>query len=153
MQRRDVLGRCCAAVGTLALAGCSGLTGDGSGTSDGSGGSTPTAVPPRGSFTFELESRGSDRGLLTVTRQSGDVIPADELYVRGESFADVDEAEMTESGSWAGSASGSADGGSAVVSGDSVSVGVRMDYEVRVVWEASDADKSMPLGTDRGPDA
>jgi len=105
---------------------------------------------PRVEFTFEYESSGDGQGVLTITHSSGDTVPADELFVRGSGFADVSDADQTVAGQWQGTASGD---DSAVVAGDFVDVGVTGDYELQIVWEATDGNSAATLAEDRGPDA
>ena len=113
------------------------------------GGETPTA--PQVSFAVDYEATGDGVGLLTVTHDGGEAVPADQLRVDGDGFADVSGADQTRAGDWQGRASGP-DG--AVVAGDSVVVGVESDYEVDLVWFPTGPDGEVAvLLEDSGPDA
>jgi hypothetical protein len=79
---------------------------------------------------LEFEERTTDDGrLLVVEHAGGEPAPVDRLDIRGEGFADVEGADQTEPGPWAGEATGRAPrgGGPAVVEGDTVTVGVADD--------------------------
>ena len=79
---------------------------------------------------LEFEERTTDDGrLLVVEHAGGEPAPVDRLDIRGEGFADVEAADQTEPGPWAGEATGRAPrgGGPAVVKGDTVTVGVADD--------------------------
>jgi len=79
---------------------------------------------------LEFEERTTDDGrLLVVEHVGGEAAPVDRLDIRGEGFADVEGADQTEPGPWAGEATGRAPrgGGPAVVEGDTVTVGVADD--------------------------
>lgn len=108
-----------------------------------------TAEPPVADFSFNYDSDGT----LDVTFSGGDTVLASELYVRGEGFADVEGVDMIEPGPWAGDASVELGGEPAVVAGDSVILGVRPGYTVRLVWQAADGERSRELAVDRGPEA
>jgi len=115
-------------------------------------GSTPsgTSEAPQISFGFEYEETGDGVGIAEITHEGGDSVSRSQLFVRGTGFTDVEGADQTSAGQWAGTASGDDD---AVVAGDAVSVGVASDYELRVVWESADGDTSATLVTHDGPDA
>lgn len=114
-------------------------------------------VAPSATFTFDYGGgEGSSSGgasTLTISHGSGDSFDPQELFVRGDGFADVEGVDMTEPGSWAGQASGSLDGSSAVVSGDTVTVGATDDFEIQIVWEATDPDGTAILDEGSGPTA
>ena len=79
---------------------------------------------------LEFEERTTDDGrLLVIEHAGGEPAPVDRLDIRGEGFADVEAADQTEPGPWAGEATGRAPrgGGPAVVEGDTVTVGVADD--------------------------
>ena len=79
---------------------------------------------------LEFEERTTDDGrLLVVEHAGGEPAPVDRLDIRGEGFVDVEGADQTEPGPWAGEATGRAPrgGGPAVVEGDTVTVGVADD--------------------------
>lgn len=79
---------------------------------------------------FEYEPTGDDRGVLTVTHDGGDKAAVDHLYVRGDGFADVAGAKQTGPGPWTGETTGDT-----VVAGDSTTVGVTSDCEIRLVYQ------------------
>ncbi|MFB6140096.1 MAG: hypothetical protein ABEJ26_06650 [Halosimplex sp.] len=98
-------------------------------------------------FSYSYEASGGGAGLLTITHEGGDTVPADALRIQGTGFADVDGADQTSAGRWQGEASG--DDGT-VVAGDRVAVGVASDYEIFVVWHPPDGDSSVRIGYDEG---
>jgi len=90
-----------------------------------------------------------DAQALSITHESGDTIPADELSVRGDGFAPVDGVDQTGPGPWQGDHGDDGD----VHAGHRVTVGAASDYEISVVWQSETRDRSRTLATDRGPDA
>jgi len=117
---------------------------------------------PQASFSMDYDEGSNDNGegMVTIKHNGGDSIPESELFVRGTGFVDTSSEsgisnplDMTSAGSWDGSTSGTASGESAIVSGDRAEVGVSSDYDVDVVWEASEGDSSSTLTSDTGPDA
>lgn len=109
----------------------------------------PTTAP-QVSWAAEYEETGDGRGVLTLTHEGGDNVPREALFVRGSGFADVDGVDQTSAGQWQGSASSD---DSDVRAGDAVAVGVTSDYEIRLVWEATEGGRSATLFSDEGPDA
>ena len=93
----------------------------------------PGEAQPSASFNFE-EDVDSSGGTVTVTHDSGDSIPADVLYIRGDNGNDGD--------TWADIGTGGITSDSEISSGDSVDVsisGSQSDsYTVRVVWDNGD---------------
>jgi len=113
-----------------------------------------TTVSPTADFQFDYESVNDTKGNLIVSHSGGDSIPESELFIRGSNMGNDDN-----TGNWDGvgeseTTSGSVEGESAVVSGDRANLSVvDSDYEVDVVWEASEGDQSSTLAQDSGPDA
>jgi len=116
-----------------------------------------TEVAPTADFSFNYDA---DADNVTVSHSGGDNIRGDELFLRGEQL------DVTTTESWnqnasstdAATQSGSIQGKSAVVSGDSWEVdldgsGSPSEYVIRVVWESTQGDTSSELAVDRGPDA
>lgn len=114
-----------------------------------SGGSSSRRRAPQATFSFDYDAEAER---LTVTHYGGDAIRRDELYVRGSGFTDAD-ADMTGPGQWQGTASGTAGSQSAVVAGDSVTVGFASDGVLQVVWQSEDGNAAATLEQYRGPDA
>jgi len=87
-----------------------------------------TDVQPDVDLAFE-ERETDDGRLLVIQHAGGEPAPVSELGIRGEGFADVEGADQTAPGPWAGEASGQAPrrGGPAVVEGDTVTLGVTED--------------------------
>lgn len=110
----------------------------------------PEPERPYAAFEFDYDEREDGTGVLEATHDGGDRLDPEELFVRGEGFADVSGVDQTSAGPWHGTASGD-DG--AVVSGDSVTVGVTAAYDVSIAWESADSDASATLASDRGPEA
>lgn len=109
-------------------------------------GDEPAPVTPTATFSLEYNSTGSS---VEITHTGGDAVRGDNLYVRGES--------LDESGAWAngdGSMSGTVDSNSAVVSSDTWEVDVTdASYDIRVVWESPDGERSAELASGEGPGA
>lgn len=82
-------------------------------------------------------------GVVTITHAGGQPAPSDTLTVDGEGFADVDGVDHMQAGPWNGTASG-VDG--AVIEGDSVTVGVDADCEIRIVYVSPGGGLSRVLG-------
>lgn len=80
-------------------------------------------------------------GHLTIEHSGGDTVASSNLSVRGSGFADASGADQTSPGPWEGETSD--DGG--VVAGKSVTVGVTSAYEIRLVYEFPDRDRSATL--------
>ncbi len=109
--------------------------------------STPTA-----SFTFDYEETGDAEGTLEVTHDGGDTILASALYLRGDGWENAANADVTDTGQWAGETSSRIDGEPAVAAGDTITLDVTSDYEIRVVWQPDSGATSATLGQDTGPD-
>lgn len=87
---------------------------------------------------------------VTVSHEGGQDILAANLYVRGESLASSDTGNWVDDAS--GEATGSMDGESAVMSGDSATVSVSgEEYVLRVIWRSPDTDMTAELAVERGP--
>lgn len=113
-------------------------------------------APPDVSFRTDYRSTGEGRGVLTLTHDGGPAA-AGNVTLRGTDFADVPGANQTAPGPWAGETSGP-DGEPTVRFGDSVTVGVAADCEVRVVFEGMDPPATVALveclaADGSGPDA
>jgi len=105
-------------------------------------------VTPTASFSFEYDATADT---VEITHEGGDTIAASELFVRGTGFTSASGADMTGPGRWRGSTSSSIDGQPAVVAGDRVTVGLRSDGELRLVWRGDSS--SATLAAYEGPDA
>ncbi|MFB6164306.1 MAG: hypothetical protein ABEJ31_04030 [Haloarculaceae archaeon] len=121
-----------------------------SGSSSGSSSSRHVSEAPQAMFSFAYDG-GADT--LTVMHEGGDSIKAAALSLHGTGFESVRGVDMTASGQWAGSTSGTIGGEPAVVAGDSVTLGVAADYRMYVVYDAPDGSTSTTLGMATGPDA
>ena len=91
----------------------------------------------------------ADAGRVTIQHRGGDTIDASNLYVRGSGFADAGGADQTAAGPWQGETSDD-DG---IAAGNTVAVGVTSSYDIRLVYEFPDSDRTATLFSDRGPDA
>lgn len=78
---------------------------------------------------------------LTIQHRGGDTVDPSALYVRGSGFTDASGVDQTSPGRWQGETSD--DGG--VAAGDAVTVGVTSSYEIRLVYEFPDGDRSTTL--------
>ena len=95
---------------------------------------------PNAKFVAEEQPTDENRSVLTLTHEAGEPIVAENLEVRGEGFATVEGVDQTDPGPWQGSVSGERPrrGGAAVVSGDSVDIGVTADCEISLVYYGDD---------------
>jgi len=100
-------------------------------------------VQPTASFSFDYDQ---SNGNLTVTHDSGESIPAEDLVTRGDGINASefrwDNAPQSEFGT-----------GSEVTSGQSINFGVTSNYSIDIVWDPDPSDESATLGSDEGPDA
>ncbi|RXK46234.1 type IV pilin [Halorientalis pallida] len=129
---------------------------------------------PQASFSWDYNNvTGTDvgEGIAEVSHDGGDSIRHNELYFRGTGYADPtdgspptgvtaistgsDYPQIVDSGQqWAGvNASGSIGDTSAVVGGDTVTIGASSDFEFSLVWEPQEGDTSATLSEQTGPDA
>ncbi|MBV0923281.1 type IV pilin N-terminal domain-containing protein [Halomicroarcula limicola] len=117
---------------------------------------------PQASFATDYESgnswsysnvTGAD-GNLTITHDGGDTINANELYIRGDFGFSAGSGPMGKAGTWNASAYvNTTSQGAGVSAGDRALIPVGNDYELRVVYEASEGDNSATLTQDSGPEA
>jgi hypothetical protein len=87
-----------------------------------------SSIVPSAAFEFEHAE-----GTTTIEHAGGDRIPAERLHVRGDG--------LNATGSWAGlggTTSGDLEGEPAVLSGDSLDIGVESSYSIRVIAENED---------------
>lgn len=93
---------------------------------------------PQVQFEFNY-TETAEGGLLSISHDGGDSIRADRLYVRGTGFSDHQRANQSGNAAWQGkTADRNDEDGSRqqfVVQGNSTTVGVTPDCEVRVVYE------------------
>ncbi|MFC7139567.1 type IV pilin N-terminal domain-containing protein [Halosimplex aquaticum] len=102
---------------------------------------------------------GTEVGILTLSHDGGQTLQASNLYVRGSGLASnkdvmgdgttTENANIASTGSWTqyyGS-------NSEVKSGQTLTVGVKSNYDVKVVWESAEGDTSSTLNSQKGPDA
>ena len=130
-----------------------------------------TSVAPQASFATSYDESSSN---VTIRHESGDPVVAEELYLRGNGFndttdqdglSDVDNSwktyydnnmsspESSTNAYYSGSISGQAEGEEAVVAGDVLTLRAYSDYEMSIVWEASEGDSSSTLAEAEGPQA
>lgn len=102
---------------------------------------------PTAEFDFSYDESADT---VTIRHQRGQDVLASTLYIRGSSIASSDTGNWVDAAG--GDATGSLDGRSAVVSGDSTTVSVSgEDYVVRVIWKSPETDLTAELVVDRGP--
>lgn len=121
------------------------------GTGDLAGGQTDS---PQARFAFDTRFEGEDanQGTVTITHVGGDAIPRDELILEGDRYAYVRDSNVTSPDTmWVGTATASAPGGRAVGEGDRIVVGVRPDYEVKLVWQPGGMESRETLTSHTGP--
>jgi len=128
-----------------------------------------TQETPQASFTFDYTSYDDwEGGNLTITHDGGATITANELILRGQGFNSTVDGSLpfvagdivTESNTkWSDAAdnptttaNGDKGGESAVVSGDYMTAWVNNDYDLRLVYEASEGDNSATLAESTGPE-
>jgi hypothetical protein len=100
---------------------------------------------PEAAFEFDYD-RAAEQ--LRTHHRAGDNIAADRLSVQGQG--------LDATGTWAalgGEASGELGDQPAVRAGDTLALGARPDYEVRLVWTAVDGSTSQTLAAESGPEA
>jgi flagellin-like protein len=129
-----------------------------------------TQTTPQASMSVDYSETGSainsNDGNLTITHDSGDPIVDDELYVRGDNFCNAadnggaDDSWPEYDGACTGgtstassTATGSTEGETAVVAGNRLKTGADSNYDINVVFEASEGDASATIASDEGPDA
>lgn len=103
---------------------------------------------PQAAFSFEYDQSA---GIVEITHTGGDTITAANLRVTGSGFADASGADMTGPGQWQGTTSSDSGGEPAVAAGDSVTVGVTADCDLRLVYQAENT--AATLAAYQGPDA
>ena len=129
---------------------------------------------PQASFSWDYNNvTGTDtgEGIAEVSHDGGDTIKSSELYFRGDGYVDPDEGNtptgvtqlnapgdypqiITDGKQWDGAnASGSIGDTSAVVGGNTITIGASSDYEFSLVWEPQEGDTSATLAEQTGPDA
>lgn len=89
---------------------------------------------PHAAFAVDYAERGDGRGILTVTHDGGELLQIGRLNIEGDGIADIPGADQTESGTWRGEATAEWNGEPAVQPGDAVTVGVKGECVVRVVY-------------------
>lgn len=96
---------------------------------------------------FAADERLTEDGerVLRITHEGGDRLAAANVRNDGEGFVNVETADQMAAGPWRGAASGERPrrGGSAIVMGDAVEVGVAGDCEVRVVYAQGDESSTL----------
>lgn len=96
------------------------------------------SAPPQVQWSAHHDREGN---VLEITHEGGDTVDPGQLYVRGSGFADVEGADQTAPGPWQGPVRTD----SGVAAGDTVTVGVTDDYDIRLVYEFPDSDRSAVL--------
>ena len=111
-------------------------------------------VPPQIAFEFDYDAAAadsSDTGVLTITHSAGDNVDAATLSVGGSGIVALDgiDTDITAPDTnWS-----DATGIEEVSAGRSITVGVRSDCRVSVIWTVPDGDESTVLAEYDGPDA
>ena len=132
---------------------------------------------PQASFSWEYNNDSNSdvtQGIVEVSHDGGDSIKHNELVFRGNGFTDpfdtnpgtpdgVDASDqpsteypqLVDSGqNWdAKNASGNIGDTSAVVGGNTITIGAESDFEYSLVWEPQEGDTSATLSEKTGPDA
>lgn len=106
---------------------------------------------------------GETAGFVEIVHDGGDGLPPARTYVRGSGFRDptasptftqgefdvTDADTVTSAGSWPAAAASGSD--SRVVSADQMNVAVDDDYDLKVVYESEDGERSAIIQEDTGP--
>ncbi|MEF8978951.1 MAG: type IV pilin N-terminal domain-containing protein [Haloarculaceae archaeon] len=117
-----------------------------------------TTVSPQASLDADYTA---DESNLTITHNSGDSVVASEVYLRGSGFNNSGSTWQNYSSGesfsgdngWNATISGEVENKDAITAGDQLTVRAADDYELRVVWEATEGDTSDTLIQDDGPQA
>ncbi len=119
-------------------------------------GDQATESQPQASFGFEYDpTADSDggEGVLAVTHTGGDPIEAQELYLRGDGFLSGTDTSASFDSSDSTWDAGSFSSSDQVSAGEDIEAGVEDDFEIDVVWEPVEGDRSAILADYTGPDA
>jgi hypothetical protein len=119
----------------------------------GGSGSEPEPTP-QVAFAFEYDESATSNagdGVLTVIHEGGDTVAASQLTVQGDGITTVagTQPDVTAAGTEWERATGTEE----VAAGTSLTVGVRSDCRIRLVWMADDGETSATLAAYDGPDA
>jgi flagellin-like protein len=123
---------------------------------------------PQASFSWDYSNKTDtdlNEGIAKVSHDGGDSIKASELLFRGDGIESPWNDEGTDPGGagpaitspgaeWSGgNATGSIGDSSAVVGGNTITIGAQSDFELSLVWEPQEGDTSATLSEKTGPDA
>lgn len=113
-------------------------------------GDTESSELPSVAFQTEYQASQTDRtatGIVTITHTSGDTLTGSKVYIRGEGIMSVEgtNPDVTTPDTQWGTATETAE----ISAGNSVTVGVRNDYEISVEWVSGET--SGTLTTSSGP--
>lgn len=113
----------------------------------------PSEAAPTVNFDSEFDDSVSSvattsgiEGTLSVSVSGGDTVPYDELSVTGvDGIVEDGSSYDTSDPTWhSGNATGTADGESAVVAGDELTLGIASTpYDVDIVWTAGDSSQTL----------
>ncbi|MFB6082708.1 MAG: type IV pilin [Halorientalis sp.] len=123
-----------------------------------------TTATPTASFSWNYDGTADDSstdndGIITVTHDGGDTIVASQLSFKGSGFdssvgGSVSPGVTASGDKWPNAqASGSKSDKSAVVAGDTVTIGAKNDYDMSLVWTTAEGGKSATLSSSKGPKA
>jgi flagellin-like protein len=124
---------------------------------------------PQASFSWDYENATGTEvqaGVVTASHDGGDTIKHNELIFRGNGYTNPFDGngpdpttseypQIEDSGlEWnAANASTTMGDTTAVVGGDTITIGAESDFEFSLVWEPSEGDTSATLSEKAGPDA
>jgi len=113
--------------------------------------SSETERLPRVTFAAEYEESQTEEtatGVLTITHTSGDTLSGSNIRIQGEGItANGATTDVTSAGTeWA-----IATGDQEISAGDSITIGVQNDFDVRIVWKSG--DRTTVLERSTGPAA
>jgi flagellin-like protein len=108
-------------------------------------GDSANEVQPTTSFNFDYDETNSE---LTISVDSGEAVPAGDIYIEGE-----DSQGGISGQTWESEGPTALGSDSEIGAGDQITIdSVGSDYEVTVAWDNGEGDTAT-LGEDSGPDA
>jgi flagellin-like protein len=104
---------------------------------------------PQASFGFDWDGQsGGSPADLTIAHDGGDSIPANNVYIRGNS-----DGGAALSQTWGNWSTNGISGTTQISAGNRIDVNVGPAAEIDVVWQSAQGSDSATLGDWQGPDA
>jgi hypothetical protein len=111
-------------------------------------GRTPTAPQIQFSWAYDNSTE-----TVSLTHSGGETVAASKLFLTGTGFVRSSGTDQNTPGTWQGSTSGTADGESAVVAGDTLTIGAGSDANLQIVYRDRESGSTAVLSSWSGPDA